>query len=111
MDIRICCAGEMIMHNMLDVRDIETAGCDVGCYKDCFGGGFESFEGLETLFLHALGVQSVGFEVEDVKEGDETADCVDGVYKDERTAWVAKEEVVEEEILKGIVRCLGKGRG
>jgi hypothetical protein len=34
--------------------------------------------------------------VEGLEQGDEAADCVDGVYKDEGAARVAEEKVVEE---------------
>jgi len=70
------------MHNVLYFGDIETAGCDVGCDEDRLGGGFESFERLETLFLDSLGVQGVGFEVQGCKEWDEAADRIDGVRED-----------------------------
>lgn len=70
------------MHDMPYFGDIETTSGDVRGDEDCFGGGSESFEGLETLFLDSLGVEGVGFEVKGGEEGNQATDCIDGVYKD-----------------------------
>ena len=87
------------MHYVLHFGDIETAGCDVGCYQDCFGRGLEAFEGLETLFLDSLGVEGVGFEVQGCKEWDEAADGVDGIYEDQCATGISQEEVIQKQIL------------
>jgi hypothetical protein len=34
MNICICGAGEVVVHDMLNIGDIETTGGDVGCYQD-----------------------------------------------------------------------------
>lgn len=49
--------------------------------------------------MHFLGVEGVGFYVEGLEDGDDAANCVDRVYKDERAAGIAEEEVVEEQVL------------
>ena len=68
MDVVLRVLRYVVVDDMGDIGDVETACCNVGSNKHLIKTAFEAFQGLFTLFLRAVGVDDGGFVVVAPKE-------------------------------------------
>lgn len=99
MNVSISCAREVEVDNVINRRDIETSCSDICCDKDAVFGRLEAVQILQTLLLLQLRVEREHGDLENLEERDQAADAVDTSHEDKRSARVAKQEVVQVEIL------------
>ncbi|KAJ0160436.1 hypothetical protein CTA2_7969 [Colletotrichum tanaceti] len=105
-DVHVGGAGHVVVDDLVDAGDVETAGRNVGGDEDGGGVGLrrgELFDGAETGLLRHLRVQRRGVDVEVLEEGRQAADGADGVCEDERSAvGVEQDDGVQVQILERV---------
>lgn len=105
MNVRVSRAGQVEVDDMINRGNIETSSGNVCRDQDSVLGRLEAVQVLETLLLLQLGMKREDWHLEDFEQRDQATDTVNASYEDKGTSGIAKQEVVEIQVLVTSALC------
>lgn len=102
MDIQLDSARKLVVENVVDSRDVDTTGCDIGGDESAMLLGAEPLQVLEALPLLHLGVHWVHRATQEGEDGHNPSETVDRVYEDDGLSLVSLQQIVEVEVLEEV---------